>query len=117
MLKKKNEQPTQSRPLAQRGEITNISHVKSSGDRLRAGGREERGGKKSLCLKLLGKNMSAGKKSEGCLFHMSPKLLQQWTKLKGKGRKITQLSRETQIISLQLTRHVGFVHMEQAKKE
>lgn len=38
-----NKQPTASRPLAQRGEIPNVSHIKSSGDGIRAaeGGQEE----------------------------------------------------------------------------
>lgn len=39
----KNQQLTQGRPLVQRGEIPNISHMKRNGDRLRAGegGQEE----------------------------------------------------------------------------
>lgn len=75
----KNKQHTQSRPLVQRGEIPNISHMKRSGDRLRAGeGGQEEENKIGTGLEIAWKERAWGKGVRGCLFHVSPK--QQGTK-------------------------------------
>lgn len=75
----KNKQHTQSRPWVQRGEIPNISHMKRSGDKLRAGeGGQEEENKIEIGLEIAWKERFCRKGVRGCLFHVSPK--QQGTK-------------------------------------
>lgn len=76
----KNKQHAQIRPLAQKEEIPNISHMTRNGDRLRAGegGQEEEKKKLRTGLEIAGKERACGRGVRGCLFHVSPK--QQGTK-------------------------------------